>query len=253
MFSLNKKSVLFVASLALVNASSAFANESSTYDWNGVYVGGYVGGATGADVSSSEPYNSGTGNYWNVTNVSNNYGTNASFIGGGTVGYNWQIPNTPYVIGAEGEYGYIGSNGSQSDPNSRTFNAQNPNSTPDNGVSSFKVGNSYGYGLIGSRIGYSIDRALIYLKGGAVFTSTQATYTDTNYNITTVNNTTTGYAAGAGVEYALPFEATKNMSVKAEYLYFGIENNLATSFNGFNSNTNISGIHTSKIGLNYKF
>ena len=82
MFSLNKKSVLFVASLALVNASSAFAYESSTYDWNGVYVGGYVGGATGAYVSSSEPYNSGTGNYWNVTNVSNNYGTNASFIGG---------------------------------------------------------------------------------------------------------------------------------------------------------------------------
>ena len=29
------------------------ANPKSTYDWTGVYVGGFVGGATGSDVSNT--------------------------------------------------------------------------------------------------------------------------------------------------------------------------------------------------------
>ena len=109
---------LFLLSLCLVALSGITLADStipkSTYDWTGVYVGGFVGGATGANVTNKAtnspkllgviPMGS--------TSTSTNSSTSGSFMGGGTVGYNWQIPKTPYLIGLEGEYGYLGSSGS---------------------------------------------------------------------------------------------------------------------------------------------
>ena len=90
----------------LVLSGISFADSvapKSTYDWTGVYVGGFVGGATGANATSSVERNvmvDGIIGY--NTSSSSNYSLNSSFIGGGTVGYNWQIPKTPYLIGLEG-------------------------------------------------------------------------------------------------------------------------------------------------------
>jgi outer membrane immunogenic protein len=250
--------------LMLLISSTALANENtnSTYNWTGVYLGGFVGGASSANVNNSEPQYP-NGNFWNISGINNNYDTSASFIGGGTVGYNWQLPESPLLLGLEGEYGYLGMSGSKIDPNSATYNALTAGSEfpQDNSVSSTKIGGSYGYGLVGGRIGYAIDRALIYIKSGAVFTTTQSTFSDSNYDtsVSGKRNNNAGYALGAGVEYALPFTWSKNISVKTEYLYFGIDRTTpASGVNGANNsilnyNSNISGIHTAKVGVNYKF
>ena len=108
---------IFILSFSLlVLSSNSFADRAtpkSTYDWTGVYVGGFMGGATGSDVSNTATLDS-DGSLWNDPgDANNNYSTKAGFIGGGTVGYNWQIGKTPYLVGLEGEYGYLSQKNSQ--------------------------------------------------------------------------------------------------------------------------------------------
>jgi outer membrane immunogenic protein len=151
--------------------------------------------------------------------------------------------------------------GSKTDPNAATYNAINvPTTAADNSQSSTSIGTNYGYGLIGGRIGYALDRSLIYVKSGAIFTSVNSSWSDTNYALGTSNNgTTTGYALGCGFEYALPFKHLTNFSVKTEYLYFGIPkiSTLTTQTteqaDPLSTYQATSGIHTAKIGVNYKF
>ena len=248
--------------LLILLSDNSFADSTtskSTYDWTGVYVGGFVGGASSAKTTTTEPYG-GTlpSHYWNAPYGNTySYDTNASFIGGGTVGYNWQIGKTPYLIGLEGEYGYLDMSGSSNDPNSALYNSSKRGTA----VNSTNVGGSYGYGLVGGRIGYAKDRSLFYVKSGAVFTNTQTNYTDLVWLKTSGHSNSPGYALGAGIEYALPpewFQLAKNISIKTEYLYFGIARTQETSGycienTPFSSADKISGIHTAKIGVNYKF
>ena len=247
-------------------AISSTTETKSTYDWTGVYVGGFVGGATGSDVSNTATrYTSDNALWADPGDANNNYSTKAGFIGGGTVGYNWQIGKTPYLVGLEGEYGYLSQKNSKTDPNSAAWNAANDGN--DNSQSSTSIGADYGYGLVGGRLGYALDRSLIYIKSGAVFTTVNSSWSDTAYGLNGTSNkaTTTGYALGAGFEYALPFKYFTNVSLKTEYLYFGIPTSatletMTTTSNGTDeivepiANTQTtSGIHTAKIGVNYKF
>ena len=278
---------LFLLPLSLIAFSStSFADgtpSKSSYDWTGVYVGGFVGGATGANVTNKAtnspklfgeiPFGS--------TSTSTNSSTSGSFMGGGTVGYNWQLPKTPYLIGLEGEYGYLGSSGSSQSQSVGPqgivqLNTQNKTT----------IGSDFGYGLVGGRIGYALDRSLFYVKSGAVFTQVQSTNStitgipDTPFNTAGSSNsggTTTGYAIGGGIEYAPSWYSNKNFTVKVEYLYFGIpttsnssQSSISQPFGDFtreeesfqspplyseNSSYHNStgGISTAKIGVNYKF
>jgi outer membrane immunogenic protein len=246
-----------IADIVPTPAPSSTTETKATYDWTGVYVGGFVGGATGSDVTNTASRWRDDGSLYNDPgDANNNYSTKAGFIGGGTVGYNWQIGKTPYLVGLEGEYGYLGQKGGNADPNAAAWNAANGDN--DNAQSSTSIGADYGYGLVGGRLGYALDRSLIYIKSGAVFTTVNSSWSDTAYGYGTSNKaTTTGYALGAGFEYALPFKYFTNVSVKTEYLYFGIptSNSLNTSTDGVDLNTTqtTGGIHTAKIGVNYKF
>jgi len=252
----------------LVLSGTSFADNAtpkSTYDWTGVYVGGFVGGATGSDVSNTATRVSSDNRLWNDPgNANNNYSTKAGFIGGGTVGYNWQIGKTPYLVGLEGEYGYLSQKNGKTDPNAPTFSLANPTEQPDTSQSSTSIGADYGYGLVGGRLGYALDRSLIYIKSGAVFTTVNSSWSDTaaGLNGTSSKATTTGYALGAGFEYALPFKYFTNVALKTEYLYLGIptSNNNNPWFQGsqlmpgfVTTPQETGGIHTAKIGVNYKF
>ena len=260
-------------------AETASSSSTSTYDWTGVYVGGFVGGASGANTTSSSSSSSSTTNRFepifdSVSSTSTNSSTSASFIGGGTVGYNWQIPKTPYLIGLEGEYGYLGQSGS-SQSQSQTLQ-DGFFGTNTNRQNKTTIGSDYGYGLVGGRIGYALDRSLFYVKSGAVFTqvkSTNSTNSQSQYfseNNTAASSksggTTTGYAIGGGVEFAPQWYSNQNITVKVEYLYFGIpttnDNQTSTAQQGFchfqnttdtNNHNSTGGIHTAKIGVNYKF
>ena len=258
-----------IADTVTTPAPSSTTATKSTYDWTGVYVGGFVGGATGANVSNSVNESVDFVQLGGIqpqfaTSTSKNSSTNASFMGGGTVGYNWQIPKTPYLIGLEGEYGYLGMSGnsqSQSAASSLAYSTQNKTT----------IGSDYGYGLVGGRLGYALNRTLFYVKSGAVFTQVNTKNTTTDIvvnqppytgNPAHTNGTTTGYALGGGLEYAPSLYNNKNLTIKMEYLYFGIPTSThatgtvqcSAQCHNINSYSNsTSGISTAKIGVNYKF
>ena len=167
------------------------------------------------------------------------------------------------MIGLEAEYGYLGSKGGKQDPNAALAG------DPGDGFHKTKIGGSYGYGLIGGRLGYAHDRSLFYVKSGAVFTTTKTNYDDFDNNNmefggflhTSGKSDNVGYAIGGGIEQALPpewFESAKHISIKAEYLYLGIGRTQTTSGleegGGILTTTDhIRGMHTAKIGINYQF
>ena len=261
-------SILAFSGVSLADTTPATTAKSS-YDWTGVYVGGFVGGASGANGTNSSTTNTTqfSSPYPQQSN-SSNYSTGGSFMGGGTVGYNWQIPQTPYLIGLEGEYGYLSQSGSSQSSSSVGGVSVNTQSKT-------TIGSDYGYGLVGGRIGYALDRSLFYVKSGAVFTQTNTTNSMSGTGFSGINDaasansrgTTTGYAIGGGVEYVPTYYNNKNLTVKVEYLYFGIPTSSSSSSQaqgGFcegscliNQDTSYhnttGGISTAKIGVNYKF
>ena len=79
---------------------------------------------------------------------------------------------------------------------------------------------------------------------------------------TSGNKTSVGYGIGGGIEQVLPsewFEQAKNISIKVEYLYLGVQRSQNTSginvgfTTSFTTADRIKGIHTAKIGINYHF
>jgi outer membrane immunogenic protein len=121
------------------------------------------------------------------------------------------------------------------------------------------------------RIGYAFDRVLVYVKGGAAFVPTKASINDIcvtpgcgNWLIATaVDKTVTTGTIGGGVEWAF----APNWSVKGEYMFIGLGGQdltscaTATAANGvtaisggpFCFNHDFPGIHTVKLGINWRW
>ena len=267
----NKKITSYIGMLIL--SSTAMASTMGTlapFDWSGVYAGGFVGGVANTRVTTSEPLRLDNDTFWfRPFHQSFSYNTGSSFIGGGTIGYNWQIGNTPYLLGLEGEYGYLNINDSREDPNQFLYAALPMNNIHGNAsLNSINIGGSYGYAIVGGRVGYAQDRMLFYVKSGALFTNLESKYNSEKTDSTSTtgiaflhnhgSSNPTGYGVGGGIEYALPFQGFSNVSAKVEYLYLGIDH---TQFAFGHCSCNFlwlmteryRGIHTAKLGLNYKF
>jgi len=246
------------------------ANTPSAYNWTGVYIGGFLGRATGATLTHS--FNSDLRNRTGVlagfnAKGASEYSTSTSFIGGGTAGYNWQIGKSSYLVGVEAEYGYL------SEVASSKISAKSTGGLNYHTQNKTTIGS--GYGLVGARLGYVFNRALLYAKGGVVFTEVNTAHTTTsdlggdftNFKAASTNygGITTGYGIGGGVEYAPSFYNNEKFTIKLEYLYLGIP----TSGNSTTSScyipvpcalsvdtalhTNTAGISTIKVGINYRF
>jgi outer membrane immunogenic protein len=230
------------------------------YNWTGCYLGGYVGGATQSrSVNTIDPI-SAAGGFYNLPTTTPpgtySYDVGSSVIGGGTLGCNWQGAS-PWVVGVEGEAGYMRLTGSRIDPYSiPAFGSDTTDST--------RIGDWYG--VIAGRLGYAWDRFLVYGKGGVGFANVQSSVIDTctvapcgNAAIAAYGSSNQAFwVAGGGVEYAF----NPSWSVKAEYLFLGIEKTYAVcgtasagAIAGVNycSNHNLEGVHTFKVGLNYHF
>jgi outer membrane immunogenic protein len=229
------------------------------YNWTGFYIGGFAGAAVGGDVTTSEELstNVAPGSPYNAPGPEYGYNLNASAIGGGTLGYNWQPLSSPIVLGLEGEVGYIHLAKSTVDPNSIALAAG------DTGDST-TIGDWYG--IIAGRAGYAANQVLFYAKGGAAFTDIKSAVTDTcsikPCGPTTLTATGTGpkdgWAAGGGIEYAF----ARNWTIKGEYLFLDFEQTYSVCGPGgggnavgvnFCANRSVGGISTGKIGVNYRF
>ena len=218
------------------------------WSWTGLYIGGHVGGGFGtsqfADPAGPSIYGG------NVRTP--------AVLGGGQIGYNWQVPNSNWALGIEADAGALSADGTATCLASSGFFIS-ANCRVRQGAS----------GSLTGRVGFATGtggRTLVYAKGGAAFLQERIDVT-TNALVppiaTSFADTRWGWAVGAGVERAL----TPSWSIKLEYDYanFGAVN-VATpaSFVQAVPAVNLyfltpggiasvsQNVHTVKLGLNLK-
>jgi outer membrane immunogenic protein len=159
------------------------------FSWTGFYIGGQVGYGWGTVSSSSTDARGVT-----AANVSANP---SGILGGGHVGYNYQI--SQFVFGLEAD-----ANGS-----SEGASVLNPNT----GFTGF--GSKEFDASIRGRLGIAFDRILVYATGGGEYgdfrlgNTSPAGATEVHYP------DHFGWTVGGGIEYAID----NNWSVRAEYRY----------------------------------
>jgi len=247
--------LLIAAPLGVASAADmpvkAKALPPPAFDWNGFYIGAYAGAGWMDQATTTDPCRIallafctavGVGTFNGVPPTA--FDMTPSFIGGGTVGVNWQP--TPYtLLGLENNFGYINIKGSI---------AQNP--PPifiGDTIATAKLGNWYD--AFTARVGAVDGHAMFYLKGGGAAVRYSAGVVD-NVGVTlntTVNKTLTGYAAGGGIEYGID----THWSVKAEYLVLGVQRNIlgcGPTNTGFTecTTTHTPSIQTITVGVNYR-
>ena len=206
-----------------------------TYNWSGFYVGAQAGyGWTSSRAA-----------FLNGANTAAFQGTQSyeadGGMAGGVAGFNWQIGNA--VIGIEGEYNWANVTGT-----SAVINVGPPN------LGDVYTSRLSEYGAVKGRLGWAIDKALLYVNGGLAFGNERHAYiANLNggaANTYIQNNYKTGWTVGAGFEYAF----TKNLTGRIEYNYIDLGKTsifyggAATNRTEWNDRFSVV-----KIGLNYKF
>jgi opacity protein-like surface antigen/outer membrane protease len=176
--------------------------------WTGFYIGGQFGAAAGT-ADFSDPF--GTSIYGDKVST-------PGFLAGGQIGYNWQVPNSPWVFGFEASLAWLDSDGTNTClAFSGFFVSANCRAQPNvMGDLTARVGWAYG------QSGHS----LIYAKGGAAAVHTQidmttnatASFVGLAPQVSNSSFTKVGWTAGAGVEHAI----APAWSVKVEYDYIGL-------------------------------
>lgn len=189
------------------------------FTWTGFYIGADIGYAWG--------YN----NYVNRFTGLPGYTKPNGEIGGLHVGYNYQI--SQFVVGIEG------------DVTGADFNNSSIVGPYYNSVRVPVEGSARG------RLGYTWDRALFYVTGGAAFGDIQHNYANAAGAdpAGTYNKTRVGYTVGAGAEYAL----SNNWSVRAEYRYTDYGHTTDVAFLGTTPFDNKVQEHRVTVGFSYKF
>jgi outer membrane immunogenic protein len=251
-----------IASAADMAVKAPKAAPPPAFDWNGFYIGAYAGATWMDQATTTDPcfasllfacQAAGIGTY-NLL-PAQTYDMKSSFVGGGTIGFNWQP--TPYtLIGVENDIGYLQLKGSI---------VSNP---PPVGIGDTLMSTKIGdwYDAYTARIGAVDGHAMFYVKGGGVTTKYSTGVVDTNPIGLTINTTTnktiSSWAAGGGVEYGIDM----HWSIKAEYMVLGIARNVTNCGTAFAAgvplpaplNPECSVTHTPDVqmitvGLNYRF
>lgn len=148
------------------------------FNWTGAYIGLNAGGGWGKSD-------------WNGAGV--DFDVSGGLVGA-TVGYNWQFG--AWVLGGEADIDWTNIKGSSTSGNC--------------GAPSCETKNEF-LSTIRGRLGYSFDRFLPYVTGGAAIGNIMAS----SAGFATVDETNVGWTVGTGVEFAFAPQWT----AKIEYLY----------------------------------
>ncbi|WP_413992044.1 outer membrane protein [Labrys okinawensis] len=194
------------------------------YSWAGFYVGANAGYAFGGSDEVGLWHNS------TKDGIIGKIG-GKGFVGGVQAGYNYQIDN--FVLGLEADI----QGGAVTDSVS--------NAALDGGSRAHSKINWYG--TLRPRVGYAIDRTLIYATGGLAVAGVDYQLSATNYGAFSKTSTKAGWTVGAGIEQAI----TDNISVKLEYDYVGFERYRTGNTNLYSYPT--PSFHAIRVGVNYKF
>jgi outer membrane immunogenic protein len=247
------KALLLTAAISFAVAANAYAADLGTpaaapapmytkapplpvWSWTGFYVGGNVGYSWGRGHS-----------YYNDPNFANNgaavYNPLSQridgVIGGGQIGYNWQM-NATWLLGLEADIQGSGEKGSASfsDPYSVGTDCDIFCST----VSGTMSANIDWFGTLRGRVGMLVTpTVLLYGTGGLAYGGIKASGTVTNACFSgrppacvagswgfSSSATNVGWTAGAGVEGYIP--NTTSWSWKVEYLYLDLGSVSGTGF-----------------------
>ncbi|MCV9937051.1 porin family protein [Boseaceae bacterium BT-24-1] len=160
------------------------------YNWSGVYLGGQVGYSWGSD-RASEFATAGRAPLGRSFDYSP-----SSFIGGARLGFNYQLGSI--VLGVEGDIEGMNAAEGKGDLG---------------GI--VRVRQDW-QGSVRARLGYSLDRIMIYATGGVAFTKLEYSYVSPLAGLTeTINSSRTGWTVGGGVDYAV----TDNIILGVDYRY----------------------------------
>lgn len=233
------------------------------FTWTGFYVGLNAGGAWRDGGRSLTP----GGTFLNPAVYP---GANVGFLGGGNgdddtrftggaqLGYNWQMGQL--VLGIEADFNWINGNGNQSYTTILPVAAVTPGP---NYVTVNHGRSSNFWGTVRPRVGWAMDRMLIYATGGLAYadSSNSGSIVLTNGVGQTIGAFTAtndsdnfGWTLGAGVEYAV----TNNWTIKAEYLYVDLNRKTRTYVDPVNPGYYFTGttgdrFHVVRAGVNFKF
>ena len=194
---------------------------AQVFSWTGFYLGGNAGyGWTNA-----------SGTLTTATGPEHFAATGNGFLGGFQAGYNWQTG--PVVLGVEADF--------QGTTVSGPFGA-----TAGPAISATEK--VPWFATVRGRVGYAIDRILLYATGGGVYGDSNLNGTVSTVGVFSNSTTFWSWTAGAGVEAAF----WGCWSAKIEYLYIGSPNSTpaiaaVTALSG-SASTNIV-----RAGLNYHF
>jgi outer membrane immunogenic protein len=185
-----------VAALGLIAAGAASAADLPSrkgpvvapiyvpaFTWTGFYVGANAGYGWGNMDSRGV----------------NAFGDLDGFVGGGQIGYNYQLGQI--VLGVEADF-------QGADLKAGSSFA---------GLGIVGEGKTEWFGTVRGRVGYAFDRFLPYVTGGFAYGNVKTTLAPgvTINGLNSDDNTHTGWTVGAGVEYAF----TNNLVGGVEYLY----------------------------------
>ena len=156
--------------------------------------------------------------------------TMKGFIGGGQLGYNWQIGS--FVLGAEGDIQYSAQKRTES------VTIAGVTVTGEEKIPYF--------GTARGRVGYAFDSFMVYATGGAAWLNFKTSLSALGVTVSS-ETTKMGWTAGGGIEWMI----MPRWSVKAEYLYMDAGTATLT----------IAGVEASgklkdqvaRIGINYHF
>jgi outer membrane immunogenic protein len=204
-----------------------------SFTWTGFYFGAHGGGGWGRKDETISPFVFGGALFGPP-------GTNVDISGGlagGQIGANYQAGS--WVFGVEADASWADLTGNTACASGIVGVAANCRAKVD------------ALGTFAGRLGFALDRVLLYGKGGIAFANDK-------YELNSIaayqsNETRWGWMAGAGIEYSF----TDNWSAKFEYNYldFGTRAVRFTDTTGtLVLDTNIrERIHVAKAGINYRF
>ncbi len=232
----------FAADLPSRKEAPVYVAPAPAFSWTGFYIGADIGGAfssTSVSATGRLAYE-----FTSLGEIPGSLGS-SGVMGGGYVGYNYQV-NQNFVVGLEGDF--------QGTSISKTFNGYNPTCAGGGCYTTAKASLDW-LAAINGRLGVAYDRALFYAIGGAAWAGANGSFNfaDGPEWIGYSNSTSlSGFDVGAGVEYAF----TPNWLGRIEYRYYDFGSaNLGSALYydrlpGLRVNTSVN---TIRVGLAYLF
>jgi outer membrane immunogenic protein len=242
------RALLALAALAFSASTVAYADGYSApyqttgnapFSWTGFYVGGNAGSARDADQRDLT-----------LTNTLFTVTTRGPEARGGFVGlqagYNWQ--SGPLVLGVETDI----QGGNVKDEFGRVIDGAGDNLSARKRLDYF--------GTVRGRLGFALDRFLVYGTGGFAYGGINDELRVTNPAVVafadgTKHDTGTGWVAGGGVEFALD----RHLSLKVEFQHLDFGSDKISAIivpppgNTITSNRIEHTFDTVRLGFNWRF